>query len=71
MAPFIPKAYEVAIDAARSIRTNEWAVAAAALIASLDGVRVETTEADVKIDIFAADRAIFDELKRTFSGTNR
>jgi len=61
----------VSIDAARSIRTNEWDVEAAALIASLAGVRVETTAADWKIDIFAADRAIFDEPKRTFAGTNR
>jgi myo-inositol-1(or 4)-monophosphatase len=54
-----------------NIRTNEWDIAAAALIASLAGARVETTEADGKIDIFAADCAIFDELKRIVGETNR
>ena len=59
------------INCYANIRTNEWDIAAAALIASLAGARVETKEADGKIDIFAADPAIFDELKRTVGGTNR
>ncbi|MBN2322395.1 MAG: inositol monophosphatase [Spirochaetes bacterium] len=58
------------INCFTNIRTNEWDIAAAALIASLSGARVETTESDGKIDIFAADRAIFDELKRIVGETN-
>jgi len=54
-----------------NIRTNEWDIAAAAVIASLAGARVETEEADGKIDLFAADPVIFDELKRIVGETDR
>lgn len=43
--------------------TNEWDIAAASLIASLAGARVETMKKAGKVDIIAADPKIFDEIK--------
>jgi myo-inositol-1(or 4)-monophosphatase len=46
-----------------NIRTNEWDVAAASFVALKAGARIETNVRDGKVDIIAADPAIFNKLK--------
>ena len=44
--------------------TNEWDIAAASLIATLSGAKVDIRERDGMLDVIAADETIFDELKK-------
>ena len=51
------------INGYMNFSTNEWDIAAASLIASLAGARVEIREKAGKVDIIAADPKIFDEIR--------
>jgi myo-inositol-1(or 4)-monophosphatase len=44
--------------------THEWDIAAASLIATISGARVDILETDGALDVIAADKTIFDELKK-------
>ncbi|UCB46435.1 MAG: inositol monophosphatase [Spirochaetota bacterium] len=45
--------------------THEWDIAAASLVATQSGARVDIYERDGALDVIAADETIFDELKKT------
>ena len=51
------------INGYMNFSTNEWDIAAASLIASLAGARIEIRKKAGKVDIIAADPKIFDEIK--------